>query len=491
MNRVRYAPSPTGLQHLGGLRTALFNYFFARSTGGAFILRIEDTDRRRFDPAAMEDLYGILDWAGIEYDEGPDKGGEFGPYVQSGRLELYRKRVEELCERGMAYPCFCSEERLAELRSQQSLDSRNTGYDRKCREISREEANRRIHAGESHVLRLKIPLEGKVYFEDVVLGNIGKKNKDLSPDPVIMKADGYPTYHLANVVDDHEMRISHVLRAQEWLPSVPLHLHIYRAFDWEPPVFCHLPMVMDKDGSKLSKRDGSTTVSVFRREGYLPDALTNFVSLLGWSYDDRKQIFSKEEMCQLFSLEKINKAPAVFDYRKLDWFNGQYIRFSTKERLIGELKRVLIRDRIICESPTDSQINLLNEALPFIRERLKRLNDVSFLVSFLYSDPGQGNVEKSIPGKFTVGETCASLGCSMEIIEQYSVNPVSDDDLEKRFRAVADEKDWAIGDMFLPLRFALTASRTSLPIIPSIRLLGAEECRKRINRLVESLKALE
>ncbi|MDR2068523.1 MAG: glutamate--tRNA ligase, partial [Spirochaetaceae bacterium] len=295
--RDRYAPSPTGLQHIGGVRTALFNYLFARSRGGAFILRLEDTDRTRSDPAFVQNLYETFAWLGIPWDEGPDMGGPHAPYVQSERFEIYRTYARTLVESGGAYPCFCSPRRLEEVRSaREAARSGETGYDRRCRDIPPQEGAERVRSGEAHTIRLKIPLGEATRFRDRLLGDIEWKNEDINPDPVLLKSDGFPTYPLANVVDDHLMGISHVLRAQEWLPSTPLHVILYGSFGWSPPEFCHLPMVMGPDGKKLSKRHGATSIDEFRRQGYLREALLNYVALLGCSYEEGKDLYTLDEL---------------------------------------------------------------------------------------------------------------------------------------------------------------------------------------------------
>ena len=497
--RVRYAPSPTGRQHIGGIRTALFNYFFARANGGTFILRIEDTDRERSTSEALDDLYSTLEWLGIEYDEGPGKDGGYGPYVQSEREQLYRDKAAELVKAGKAYPCFCSAERLEVLRAEQKSSKKNIGYDRHCRGISPDEAAARIEAGEKHVIRLKVPLEGKTVFNDIILGQTGRKNKDINPDPVILKSDGFPTYHLANVIDDHAMGITHIMRAQEWIPSGPLHVLIYEAFGWEPPIYCHLPMVMGKDGQKLSKRHGSTAVSDFRKKGYLPEALVNFVSLLGWSYDDSREFFSMDDLCRLFSLEKINKSPAVFDYKKLDWFNGQYIRMKDPEELKNLLLPILSADGIISNPPTPQQIEVFNGAFPVIRERLKLLNDVSPMLKFLFTDPGTGNPEEAVPKKMDAAGAARALGYALDLLENAAAPPSVDDkeackqwdeQQEALFRETAEAKGMKIGAMLQPLRLAVTASRVSPPLFPAIRLLGLEESIKRIKRLKSTLESM-
>jgi glutamyl-tRNA synthetase len=315
--RVRYAPSPTGFQHIGGARTALFDYLLARSQGGTFILRIEDTDRSRFVPEALQDIYDTYRWLGLTWDEGPDVGGPKGPYVQSERTAIYRQYAERLVADGRAYRCWCSSERLEQLRASQAGSKGQQGYDRHCRQLSTAERAAAEASGVKPVIRMMVPAEGSTGISDRLLGEVSWKNADVNPDPVLLKSDGFPTYHLAHVVDDHLMEITDVLRAQEWLPSTPLHVLLFQAFGWELPRFYHLPNVLGKDGQKLSKRHGATSVLEFRRKGYLPDALVNYLALVGWSYDDARELFSLRELESLFDITKLNKAPAVFDYQKL------------------------------------------------------------------------------------------------------------------------------------------------------------------------------
>ena len=498
--RVRYAPSPTGLQHIGSVRTALFNYFFAKSKNGQFLLRVEDTDRERSTSDALDDLYATLEWLGVSYDEGPGKDGGCGPYVQSEREHLYKEKAEELVKEGKAYPCFCTSERLDALREEQKGKKGSTfGYDRHCRDLDSAEVQKRIADGEPYVIRLKVPMEGKTEFNDILLGKTGRKNKDINPDPVMLKTDGFPTYHLANVVDDHMMGITHIMRAQEWIPSGPLHVLLYEAFGWEPPTYCHLPMVMGKDGQKLSKRHGSTAVRDFRQAGYLPEALMNYVSLLGWSFDDSREFFSKDELCELFSLEKINTSPAVFDYKKLDWFNGQYIRRKNPEELKALLLPLLAQDGIISNPPSEKELAIFDGAFPIIRERLKLLNDVSPMLRFLFQDPGTGNVEDAIPKKMDAAGTVATLKAGIALLEQAPPAPeitneeactAWDEERDAEFRSRAEEVEWKIGAMLQPLRLAVTASKVSPPLFPAIRLLGLEEALRRAKRLVEALSSL-
>jgi len=334
--RVRFAPSPTGFLHVGGMRTALYNFLFARHYHGVMVLRIEDTDRTRYVAGAAQNLLNSLKWCGIEYDEGPDAGGRFGPYVQSERLELYRKHAEELLSRGDAYRCFCTAERLEEMRARQKARKQPPRYDGTCRRLSAEEVQKRLKTGEPSVIRLKMPERGETTFEDLIRGEVTFQN-ELIDDQILVKSDGYPTYHLANVVDDHYMQISHVIRGEEWLPSVPKHLRIYRALGWEAPQMAHLPLLLNPDRSKLSKRQGDVAVEDYIAKGYLPEALVNFVALLGWNPGTEQEFFSRDELIEAFSIKRVNKAGAVFDIRKLNWMNGHYIRKLPKEQLINFL----------------------------------------------------------------------------------------------------------------------------------------------------------
>lgn len=483
--RVRYAPSPTGLQHIGGVRTALFNYFFARSMKGSFILRIEDTDRERYDPRALQDIYETYDWLGIGWDEGPRVGGNFGPYFQSERTGLYREYAEKLIESGRGYYCFCTSERLEKLREEQSSRGEGQGYDRHCRNLEPAEAAARKEKGESCVVRLKIPLEGATSFHDRLIGTIERANRDINPDPVLLKSDGFPTYHLANVVDDHFMEITHILRAQEWIPSGPLHILLYDAFGWTPPEYCHLPMVMGEDGQKLSKRHGSTSLVEFRSGGYLPEAVINYVSLLGWSYDDTRQMFSKTDLEQLFSLDKLNKAAAVFDYRKLEWFNGVYIRERPDAALKEELVPFLQKAGIVSDPITRAQDRTLLGAVPIIKERLRFLSDAPELVRFLFKDIGPYSAEELLPKKTTVGETVSILEEIKPLLDGFFDR--TDEENEADFRALAERLGTKLGNVMMPLRVALTGSKVSPPLFESVRLVGKDKTIARIDEAVKIL----
>lgn len=486
--RVRYAPSPTGLQHIGGVRTAVFNYFFARAAGGKFILRIEDTDRERYNDESLQDLYETLDWLGITWDEGPDRDGGFGPYVQSERFELYREYTEKLIASGHAYKCFCTEDRLEKLREEQKKNkSKEQGYDRHCSTLTEEEIARNIDGGKPYVVRFRIPVEGKTTLTDVIMGEITRKNKDVSPDPIILKSDGYPTYHLANVVDDHLMGITHVLRAQEWIPTGPLHILLYKAFGWEPPLYCHLPLVVGKDGSKLSKRHGSTSVREFREGGYLPEAIINYITLLGWSFDDSREFFTKEDLEKLFNLEKINKAPAVFDYKKLLWFNGQYIRMKNEDELKAILLPILIADAVVSDPPTEEEKAVFEGVFPIIRERLKLTTDISELVKFLFVDELKWYSEDAIPKKMDRNGTIDLLKLAKSLLPGYENR--SSEENEAIFNKSAEEKGIKIGQLMQPLRVAVTGTKMSPPLFDSLKLLGPEKSFSRIDGLIAQLEA--
>lgn len=483
--RVRYAPSPTGRQHIGGMRTALFDYFLAKSQGGTFVLRIEDTDQERFDPGALQDIYDTFSWLGIHWDEGPDVGGPYGPYVQSERTELYRTHVANLVKSGHAYPCFCSAERLAKLREEQSGGRGGAGYDRHCRNLTPEQVAEQEATGIKPVIRFKVPLTGTTGLDDMILGRIERENQDVSPDPILLKSDGYPTYHLANVIDDHEMKITHILRGQEWIPSGPLHVLLYDAFGWEPPAYCHLPIVTGEDGQKLSKRHGATRVVEFRNNGYLPEALINYVSLLGWAYDDTRQIFSKADLERLFSLEKLNKSPAVFDYKKLEWFNGIYIREMADGDLAKALVPFLSKAEILTDPPAAEDLDRLVAAIPLVKERLRFLSDASEMLRFLYQEVPAYTVGDAVPKKMNVRETVAVLEAVSPILDSF--DDATEEDLEAKFRELSERLGTKLGNVMMPLRVAVTGSRVSPPLIGSIRILGAETAKRRVRELIDFL----
>jgi glutamyl-tRNA synthetase len=493
--RDRYAPSPTGLQHIGGIRTALFNYLFARSQGGRFILRLEDTDRTRYDESFVRNLYDTFAWLGLSWDEGPDVGGPSAPYVQSERFGLYKNYAQELIDKGRAYYCFCSAERLDRLRSEQeAARSKNTGYDRHCRDLPAGEAAARAAAGEPCTIRLRIPLGGKPGEEaatrcrDKLLGDIEWKNDDISPDPVLLKSDGFPTYHLANVVDDHLMGITHVLRAQEWLSSTPMHLILYESFGWEHPVFCHLPMVMGQDGKKLSKRHGATSIDEFRRQGYLPEALLNYVALLGASYEEGRDLYALGDLADRFSLDKLSKAPAIFDYKKLEWYNGQYIRMKSDEELAALTLPYGIAAGLFgppLTEPAAEQRGAFVAAMPLIKERLTFLHEAAEKLRYLFSDPAVPAAQEFIPKKADLPRTIGLLKLGRDLIRPLCES--GEEAAEALVKAAAEKADAKPGDLLMPLRVAVTGSRVSPPLFGSLRILGAERSLARVDAALRTL----
>lgn len=490
--RVRYAPSPTGLQHIGGVRTALFNYFFARANKGKFILRVEDTDRERYSDESLEDLYSTLKWLGIKWDEGPQVGGQYGPYIQSERFALYQEYAKKLVDMGKAYYCYCTPERLEALRKKQEEEkSPVQGYDGHCRNLTAEERAEYERQGIKPVIRLKVPREGSTTFHDVLMGDITRENKDISPDPILLKSDGFPTYHLANVVDDHLMGVTHIMRAQEWIPSGPLHVILYEAFGWEVPVYCHLPMVMGKEVdpvtgethfAKLSKRHGSTSVRDFRAKGYLPEALLNYVSLVGWSLDGEKEFFTREELEQVFQLEKINTAPGVFDYQKLDWFNGQYIRRKSDDELTDLLMPYLVSAGLVKEADKDK----VKAFVPGVKERLTLLSDIVPMCEF--TKDNIPDVQMLIPKKMDAASTLMALKADYELVKQELENGSDDETIQNRLCGLAQKLGLKNAGVFNPLRVAVTGLQVSPPPFSCIHLLGNEESYRRIERAIEILE---
>ncbi|GMO55288.1 MAG: glutamate--tRNA ligase [Termitinemataceae bacterium] len=486
--RDRYAPSPTGLQHVGGLRTALFNYLFAKSQNGKFILRLEDTDRTRFDESFVRNLYETFDWLKFSWDEGPNIGGDFAPYIQSQRTELYKKYAHSLIDSGNAYYCFCTSERLDAVRKErEESHSSASGYDRFCRDIDPDAAKERAKT-EMCTIRLKIPLGSFTKFTDALLGDVEWKNDDISPDPVLLKSDGFPTYHLANIVDDHLMQITHVLRAQEWLSSTPMHVIMYKAFGWEPPIFCHLPMVMGQDGKKLSKRHGATSIDEFRKNGYLPQALINYVALLGASYKEGQDIYSLDELAKYFSLDKLNKAPAVFDYQRLQWFNGCYIRAMSDAALAEATIPLAIEKALFAESPaapTAEQKQLYTNAMPLVKERAVFLNEIPEKLVYLFKRPPVADAPSFIPKKSTQDAAKELLKIAGSMVSE--MVKMNDEEAEQLAKDTAEKHAVKLGDLLMPLRVAITGERVSPPLFGSLRLLGGAESLARVEASLAKL----
>ncbi len=479
--RVRFAPSPTGYLHVGGARTALFNWLYARHHNGTFILRIEDTDRTRYREDALQDLMDGLRWLGLEWDEGPEVGGDYGPYFQSQRLALYQEYAQKLVKEGHAYQCYCSPERLAALRQSQRGGDQ-TGYDRRCRTLTARERADYEAQGIVPVIRLAVPLEGQTSFHDVIHGDTIVENSTLD-DIVLLKSDGYPTYHLANVVDDHLMAISHILRADEWLPSVPRHVLLYRAFGWEIPVYAHLPVILSPTGKgKLSKRHGGVAVRDFRREGYLPEAMVNFLARLGWSYDDKTEFFTRQELIAKFDLEGVNRSPAAFSYDKLDWMNGFYIRQLGLDDLAQRLLPFLIGVGL----PAD--LTTVRRIAPLVQERLKRLAEVVEWTDFFFSAELDYDPQLLIGKKMTAAQSLAVLSRARETLARLSA--FDEGALEPALRALAEEMGLKAGQLLGVIRVAVTGKEVAPPLFGTLAILGREKVLQRLDKAVELLREM-
>jgi glutamyl-tRNA synthetase len=474
--RVRYAPSPTGLPHVGNIRTAFFNWLFARHTGGKFIVRIEDTDVARTVPGALEGILEGLEWLGIDWDEGPQAGGDFGPYFQSQRLDIYKKLADELVERGYAYYCHCSSERLESMRAAQIAAKQPTGYDRCCREKG-------LGPAPGAVIRFKTPMEGKTTFHDLIRGDVTFENA-LLDDFVLLKSDGYPTYHLANVIDDHLMQISHVLRAEEWLSSTPKHLLLYNAFGYEPAQFAHLPIILGSARSKLSKRHGAVSILEYKEKGYLPEAMMNFLALLGWAFDDKTELFSKEELIQNFSIERISQTSAIFNADKLDWMDGIYIRNLTVDDLTVRLSPFLEKN-FPPEIKRPLDINYIHQIVPLIRERIVTLKDAAAYAEFFFLDNLEYDSAKLIGKNMTVEATITAAKAIEEKIS--SLESFSRDLLEDASRHIADCLGIKTGQLFNFLRVATTGRDAAPPLFETMEVLGRERCLKRIRAALAKL----
>jgi glutamyl-tRNA synthetase len=482
--RVRFAPSPTGRPHVGGIRTALFNWLLARHTGGRFILRIEDTDVTRKVEGAVEYIMEGLRWLGLEWDEGPDVGGMYGPYYQSQRLELYREAAELLVERRDAYYCYCTPERLEAMRKERVAGKQSTGYDRCCRDMTAAERARRDAAGEAKVVRFKVPVEGQTRFTDLVYGDVVFDNSTID-DFVMLKSDGYPTYHLANVVDDHAMRISHVIRGEEWISSTPRHLLIYRALGYEPPQYVHHPLIVGPDRAKLSKRHGDVSILEFRENGYLPEAMFNFIALIGWSLDDKTELMTRQQLIDRFSLERIGKTGAVFNREKLEWMNGVYIReLSPKDlaaRLLPFFEKGLPPQ---VERPISREYVL--RIAPLIQERINTLAQAATYADFFFVDAPEYDTSMLLIKKMTAETALKALRAAEKKLS--SLDNFSHGLLESTLRLLAEELNLKTGQLFGLLRVATTGRNATPPLFDTMEVLGAERCLKRIRIAITLLE---
>ncbi|MDX2153308.1 MAG: glutamate--tRNA ligase [Bryobacteraceae bacterium] len=489
--RTRFAPSPTGLLHIGGVRTALFEILLAHHHGGKALLRIDDTDRERLVPGAIASLIEDLRWVGLHFDEGPSDeeiakadetykggsgiGGPAGPYVQSQRVGRYKEISEELIARGFAYRCDCTPERLEKERQEQTERQEPVGYSGYCR-------NRDVPADAPHVVRFIIPAGRAIELPDAVKGTV-RWEKIMLRDPVLLKSDGFPTYHLATVVDDHDMRITHVLRADEWLPTAPLHLLLFEALRWEAPVFGHLPPVLGTDGKKLSKRHGATFLSSFREAGYLPEAILNFMALIGWSAGEgeEREIFSLDELKQRFTLDRVNNAGGMFSYDKLKWMNGMYIRSLALEELERRLRVFLLAAGVAVDDEK------LKRITPHIQQRMEVLPDAVPLVEFLFKD----KIERDLGAMLKKGMDVAKAReiCLRGAEAVAALTPFDAAGIEAACRKLAEEMGLASGPVFTVFRIAVTGQKVTPPLFESIYALGQAESVQRLRETADLLGA--
>ncbi len=486
--RVRYAPSPTGDFHVGGARTALFNYLFARHHEGKFILRIEDTDQKRYNPDALGWLLNGLRYLGLNWDEGPEVGGEYGPYVQTERLDIYQKYCHQLLDAGQAYYCFCTSERLEKVHQEQEKKKLLPGYDRYCRDLDLNEAAERVAKGESFTVRAKLPIEGDITFYDTIRGEITFSYTMLQ-DAVLMKSDGIPTYHLANVIDDHLMEISHILRGDEWINSIPLHLFLYQAFGWQPPIMAHLPLILNPTGKgKMSKREDRAPdgrllpvfVRSFEKKGYLPEAMVNYLALLGWSYDDHTEIMTMAELIERFSLERVKSAPAAWNYEKLDYFSGDTIRRLPIEDLTDRLLPFL------AEAGIQAKREKMLLITPLIRERIKTLSEAAAWIDFFFmAELPSYDTALLIPKKTTAAVTLTILERAQQILTTVEF---THDTLENALSAEANKLGLKTGQMFQPIRVAVCGRTVAPPLFETLVVLGRELSLKRIGQAIAKIR---
>jgi glutamyl-tRNA synthetase len=483
--RTRYAPSPTGIPHIGNIRTALFAWLVARHAGGQFLVRIEDTDQARLQPGALEGILDSLRWLGLDWDEGPEVGGPYGPYVQSQRLEHYRAAADRLLAQGDAYECWCTPERLDEVRAEQARLKQPPKYDRRCREpLGQSEARSEAAAGKSPVVRFKTPLSGAITMHDAIYGDT---TFDLATidDFVMLKSDGFPTYHLAYIVDDEMMRITHVLRGNEWISSAPRHLLVYKALGYDVPVLGHLPLIIGPDGAKLSKRHGATSVFEYRDQGFLPDALFNFLGLTGWSLDDKTEIISRAQFIEHFTIDRIVKNPAVFNVEKLTWMNGMYIREMPEPELVEMFAARLDADLPPAVArPVDRA--LVASITPLIRERVKLMTEVAGYCNFFFGDD-LVYAREDLLGKAFKDRAADAASLLARVVD--ALVPVAWEHaaLEASLRALAEDSGMKAGDLFSLVRVAVTGKRVTPPLFESMEILGRERCDARLRAAAAAL----
>lgn len=490
--KTRFAPSPTGFIHVGSLRTALFAYLFAKQQGGKIILRVEDTDQKRYVEGATENLIRTLDWFDIEFDEGPylegetiKEKGDSGPYFQSKRTDLYKEHAQKLLDSGHAYHCFCTPERLEEMRNQQAKKKKPPMYDRKCCNLTPEEVKSKLDAGEKAVIRQKIPHETQIEFDDMIRDQMSFDPKTID-DQVLMKSDGFPTYHLANVVDDHLMGITHVVRGEEWLPSTPKHIALYQAFDWETPTFAHIPLLLNPDKSKLSKRQGDVAAEDYIKKGYLKDAIINFIAFLGWNPGTEEEFFTMGDLVSKFNIGRVQKAGAIFNIEKLDFLNGHYLREKSPEELLELVYEDLEKEDWFDTKKDDPY---LLKATEIIQTRMQTLKDAPEMLRFFFKKPEYVE-ELLLSEKMKVDKKTAKLALekSLETLEKISEKDFEDEEnLKEPLINLVKELELKNGQVLWPLRVALTGEQYSPGAFEVAAGLGKNRSIERINFYIEKL----
>jgi glutamyl-tRNA synthetase len=484
--RTRFAPSPTGFMHVGNLHSALFAWLFARHNKGNFILRIEDTDMTRKVEGSVDAILDGFRWLGLDIDEGPEVGGPYAPYFQSERLDLYHAAAERLIASGHAYKCYCSEERLEKMREFQKLRKQPPGYDRRCRDLSPEERAKLEASGITPVVRFKMPTTGETTFHDIIWGDVTFKNSTLD-DHVMLKSDGFPTYQLANIVDDHEMKITHVIRAQEWLSSTPRHILEYAALGYEPPQFAHLPRLLGSDHSKLSKRHGSVSVNDYRNDGYLPEAMMNFLAILGWSLDDKTELFTKQDLIDNFTLERVSKTDAVFNVEKLNWLNGVYMRKLSPDDFVRRTLPFLEKD-LPAEVKRPLSIDYVKEVLPLVQERVKVLNETAPLTRYFFIEALEYDPKALIGKDMTTESTVHILTVAYnKLAKQDPFDPAT---IEAMLRPLAGELGVKTGQLFGALRTAVSGETATPPLFQMMAVIGKARCLKRIDEAIIKLRTM-
>ncbi len=487
--RTRIAPSPTGHMHLGTARTALYDYLLAKKTGGQFILRIEDTDLKRTVPGAEQEIFDGLRWLGLQYDEGPDIGGKFGPYRQTERREMYQHHAKILVDNGSAYPCFCSPERLEQVRQEQMKNKENPRYDGTCRDLDPDEAAKRVANGEPYTIRFKMPKDGVTVAHDHLRGDITTENKQLN-DYVILKTDGLPTYHLAAIVDDHEMQITHVMRGSEWLGTFPLHVNIVRAFGWEEPAWIHLSVFLKPSGKgKMSKRETAQAMkdgySIFIKDmqdlGFTPEGVLNWSALMGWGVPE-DDVMTVEQMVERFTIDSLTPSPAAINFQKLDHFNATHIRLFTTEDLAARLKPYFTREGLHVDD------GILLKIIPLIRERLVTLDDCIQFGAFFFKDEVTPNPDDLIAKGLDAKQSAEIARRAYQILEAGA--DISHERSEPPFREYVESSGYNAGQVFGILRVATTGQKVSPPLFESMEIIGREKCLQRIKNAIEILERM-